>query len=534
VPPFQRILALTRLLVLGLILTGCSLPPLTGRSESQALAPGPAQDTLLGRALAPLQARHPGLSGIHALSDARNAFAARVLLARAAQRSLDVQYYIWRADTTGHLLLDELRRAADRGVRVRLLLDDGGTAGMDTELAALDQHPLIEVRLFNPFVQRTPKFLGYLTDFSRTQRRMHNKSFTADSQASIVGGRNIGDEYFDATDGVLFADLDVVATGSVVPAIAQSFDQYWNSISAYPADRLLPQLPDYAVERAYRQLATEVARPEARSYADAVARSAFTRDLLEGRLPLRWVPTTLVSDDPAKVLGEAPRDGLLITQLAPAIGQPRQRLDLVSPYFVPTQAGVRALADLSGQGVAVRVLTNSLEATDVAVVHAGYAKYRRPLIEQGVQLYELRRQPPQQDAPEPGHGPRSPAAASGLGSGSRPGSSGSSLHAKTFAVDGQRLFVGSFNFDPRSAHLNTEMGLLIDSPEMAQRMSATLDASLPTAAYQVRLDSSGRLSWTHEAGHPPAPVTTTTEPGSHALKRLLLRVLGWLPIEGLL
>lgn len=536
-PLLRRALATTQALVLTLLLAGCSLPPLAGRSESTALAPEAAQATLLGQALAPLLDQHPGLTGIHALSDARNAYAARALLARVAQRTLDVQYYIWRDDTTGHLLLDELRQAADRGVRVRLLLDDGGTAGLDTQLGALDRHPQIEVRLFNPFAQRTPKALGYVTDFSRTQRRMHNKSFTADSQASIVGGRNIGDEYFAATDGVLFADLDVVAMGPVVADIAHSFDQYWASASAYPVASLLPPLPDYAVARASEALATEVQRPEAQAYVRAVAQSPFTQELLAGRLPLQWARATLVSDDPAKVLGQAPRQGLLITQLAPAIGQPQRQLDLVSPYFVPTEAGVRALAGLRRQGIAVRVLTNSLEATDVAVVHAGYARYRRPLIEEGVQLYELRRQIGA-EGEEPNPGPRSPAAASagkaGLGSGSRPGSSGSSLHAKTFAVDGERIFVGSFNFDPRSAHLNTEMGLLIDSPEMASQMSRMLDQSLAAAAYHVQIDAQGRLSWTTESGTPPEPLTTTTEPGSSAFKRLMLRVLGWLPIEGLL
>lgn len=539
--PTRRSLALFLLSWLtALLLAGCSLPPLAGRSESTALPPEAAQATLLGQALAPLLHQHPGLTGIHALSDARNAYAARALLARVAQRTLDVQYYIWRDDTTGHLLLDELRQAADRGVRVRLLLDDGGTAGLDTQLSALDQHPQIEVRLFNPFAQRTPKALGYVTDFSRTQRRMHNKSFTADSQASIVGGRNIGDEYFAATDGVLFADLDVVALGPVVADIAHSFDQYWASASAYPVASLLPPLPDYAVARAYEALATEVQRPAARAYARAVAQSPFTRELLAGRLPLRWARATLVSDDPAKVLGQVPKEGLLITQLAPAIGQPQRQLDLVSPYFVPTEAGVRALAGLRQQGIAVRVLTNSLEATDVAVVHAGYARYRHPLIQAGVQLYELRRQIGADDADdaEPMPDPRSPAAApagkAGVGSGSRPGSSGSSLHAKTFAVDGERIFVGSFNFDPRSAHLNTEMGLLIDSPEMALQMSRMLDQSLPAAAYHVQIDAQGRLSWTTESGKPPVPLTTTTEPGSTAFKRLMLRVLGWLPIEGLL
>ena len=210
------------------------------RTETHAISAEESRQTLLGQGLAPLEQIHPGKSGIHFLPDAYDAFAARALLARAAQRTLDVQYYIWRNDTTGHLLLDELLLAADRGVRVRLLLDDGGTGGLDATLSALDQHSNIEVRLFNPFALRTPKALGYLTEFSRTQRRMHNKSYTADSAASIVGGRNIGDEYFAATDGVLFADLDVVTTGSVVQEISREFDRYWNSPSAYPPPASCP------------------------------------------------------------------------------------------------------------------------------------------------------------------------------------------------------------------------------------------------------------------------------------------------------
>ena len=208
------------------ILTGCSLPPLESRGASQALAPDVARDTALGRAIAPLAAQHPGKSGIHPLSDAHDAFAARMMLVRAAQRSLDVQYYIWHDDMTGTMLLEALHAAADRGVRVRLLLDDNGTAGLDTVLAALDAHSNIEVRLYNPFVVRWPKPIGYLTDFRRLNRRMHNKSLTADNQATIVGGRNIGDEYFGATNGVLFSDLDVLAVGAVVPDVSADFDRY--------------------------------------------------------------------------------------------------------------------------------------------------------------------------------------------------------------------------------------------------------------------------------------------------------------------
>lgn len=555
-----RLHAPALLAALGLtsLLAGCSLPPMPERTPSQAISTEASAQTQLGQALAPLQQQHPNLTGIYPLADAYAAYAARALLARAAQRTLDVQYYIWRNDTTGHLLLDELLRAADRGVRVRLLLDDGGTSGMDALLAAIDQHPQLEVRLFNPFAQRTPKFLGYVTDFSRTQRRMHNKGFTADGQASIVGGRNIGDEYFAASDGVLFADLDVVAVGTVVPDIGREFDRYWNSASAYPASSVLPAMPESAVAKAHESLHTEASRPEAQAYVNAVAHSVFSRDLLSGKLALAWAPTTLVSDDPAKVLSQSAPEDLLLAQLPPAIGTAKKQLDLVSPYFVPTDAGVRAFAALRQQGVRVRILTNSLEATDVAAVHAGYEKYRKPLLEQGVELYEMRRQlnlhprvlqgQPQEQAqaaheamrdansaePQRRQAPSPASIGSGSGSGAG-GSSGASLHAKTFAVDGERLFVGSFNFDPRSAMLNTEQGLVINHPGLAQQVSGSLEQYLPYMAYQVQLDGRNKLSWTASDPRPPhAQQVFSKEPGTSWLQRAMVKIMGWLPLEGLL
>src|SRR5688572_7975823 len=217
---------------------GCvSLPPLEDRTISEALQETAA--TRLGQAIAPRLAAHPGKSGFHPLLDAREAFAARVRLAQAADRSLDIQYYIWRADVSGNLLFETLHAAAERGVRVRLLLDDSNTSGLDAALAFLDAHPNIEVRLFNPFPHREARWLGFLTDFSRLNRRMHNKSFTADNQATIIGGRNVGDEYFDAAEGEAFVDLDVLAVGPVVKDVSADFDRYWASGSSYPSDRLI-------------------------------------------------------------------------------------------------------------------------------------------------------------------------------------------------------------------------------------------------------------------------------------------------------
>ncbi|HEX2835320.1 MAG TPA: phospholipase D family protein [Thermoanaerobaculia bacterium] len=498
-----------------LLLDRCNaLPSIANRTSSHVLAE--TRGTRLERAVTPLLLTHPGLSGIHAIRDARDAFAARCLLASAAERTLDVQYYIWRNDLSGTLLMKALLDAADRGVRVRLLLDDNNTAGLDAAIAAIDSHPRIEVRLFNPFVIRKPRLAGYLTDFSRLNRRMHNKSFTADNQATVVGGRNVGDEYFGATDGVLFADLDVIGIGPVVNEVSSDFDRYWASESSYPVDRLLPS----ARPEAIRELAAKAARvarePAAVAYVNAVHESAFVHDLIARTLPLEWATARLVSDPPAKALGRARRDELLTRQFGRIFGTPHKNVDLVSPYFVPGERGVELFRGWRKQGVAVRVLTNALEATDVAVVHAGYARRRRDLLAAGVTLYELRS--------------GAPAAKPVRMSGSF-GSSGSSLHAKTFAVDGARLFVGSFNFDPRSAELNTEMGFVIDSPQLARGMTNVFDKDVPPNAFEVELHD-GEPEWIERRGS--AVVRHRTEPGTSFWTRLGVTLLSWLPIEPLL
>src|SRR6266566_6940528 len=365
------------------LIGGCStLPSLENRRTSTALFD--TGDTRLGRAISPMVDAHPGISGIYPLPDARDAFAARALLAQSAERTLDVQYYIWRSDLSGTLLFEALRSAADRGVRVRLLLDDNETSGLDTLLASLASHSNIEVRLFNPFVIREPRWIGYVTDFFRLNRRMHNKSFTADNQATIIGGRNVGDEYFDAGQAPWFVDLDVLAIGPVVTEVSRDFDRYWASASAIPAARVLPR----ATSASLAAVAAEAGRvehdPAAAAYIEALASSPFVRDLLTRRLTFDWSPTRMVSDDPAKGLGRAPEDALLWHRLTESIGAPLRALRLVSPYFVPGRAGVEALAAIARQGVEIAVLTNALEATDVAVVHAGYGKRRKALLASGI------------------------------------------------------------------------------------------------------------------------------------------------------
>jgi len=565
-----------RLLSLWLVLSlgGCaSLPPLDGRTETTAIAsiPGaPIPDALV----APLAA-HPGLSGIYVLRDGEDAFAARMAMIDATARTLDVQYYIWHDDLTGRLMFDALLRAADRGVRVRLLLDDNNTKGLDPTLAALDAHPQIEVRLFNPFMQRSLRLVGFLVDFSRLNRRMHNKSITADGAATIIGGRNIGDQYFAAGEGIGFVDLDIVAVGPVVRAVAKSFDDYWDCDSAYPVDRLLPPATAAEIAELAQRGESLRAEPRAARYLDKVATTRVMRDLVAQELPFEWAASRLVVDDPAKGLGKAGSKQLLSSRLEAALGGAATReFVIVSPYFVPGRRGTKSFKQIAESGVKVKILTNALESTDVAAVHSGYAKRRRDLLKSGIELYELRSDaregvarrggasdrkrpldlsPPRARRGENGAaGSAGAAAASGVagadgtgssggtsdgaggsgGSGSA-GSSESSLHAKTFAVDAERIFIGSFNFDPRSALHNTELGLVIDSPMMASALSRMFLEDIPAASYQVQFDAHRRLEWVE---HRPDGSTVVYHDEPHASfgRRLAVTLFGLLPIEGLL
>ncbi|WP_199748559.1 phospholipase D family protein [Candidimonas sp. SYP-B2681] len=502
----------------SMLTSGCTtLPSLEHRTISRALPLDESKDTTLGKSISHMAAAHTGKSGIHALSDPQDAFAARVLIARAAERTLDVQYYIWHKDLTGTLLFEALHAAANRGVRVRLLLDDNSTAGLDPTLSGLDLHPNIEVRLFNPFVIRAPRWIGYLTDFSRLNRRMHNKSFTADNQITIIGGRNVGDEYFGATDGILFADLDVVALGPVVKDVSDDFDRYWNSQSSYPVSLLLPAVNAEQLVKLRSEAGTLEQSPSAAAYINAMRKSTLIRQLLTATIELEWAPTHMVSDDPRKGLGQVPNSQLLTHDLDRIIGKPRSVVELVSPYFVPTETGVAGFVAMANRGVKIQVLTNSLDATDVAAVHAGYAKRRKPLLEAGVKLYEMKRLSPESRRNRSA-GPF--------------GSSGSSLHAKTFSVDGSRIFVGSFNFDPRSAKLNTELGFVIDSPEMARHISAAFSDRIPDIAYEVKLSDTGNLYWLEN--QEGKQIRYDSEPHASLWRRASVGFLSFLPIDWLL
>lgn len=508
-------------IALGLLVSGCaSLPKNVDREPSTAFTN--TDDTRLGRAVTRRVAANPGLSGIYPLSNAREAFAARILLTRAAERSLDLQYYIWHDDTTGQFLFDAVWQAAERGVRIRMLLDDATTKGLDATIATLGSHPNIQVRLFNPFPSRGFRLGDLITDFSRVNRRMHNKSFTADNQVAIVGGRNVGDEYYGADSDVGFVDLDALAVGPVVRDISGEFDLYWNSASAYPAASVIPAVARDNATRLREEWQSAGQQPDALRYAAAVRDTPLVRELLAGNLDLEWTSTQLVYDDPSKVLLPPDRTELhMLPRLEKALGRPMRELDLVSPYFVPGADGTASFRELAERGVKVRVLTNSLAATDVGPVHAGYSRYREDLLRAGVRLYELKPKPGGERAKED-------AERRGIGDSATAG-----LHAKTFSVDRGRIFVGSFNLDPRSDRLNTEMGVVIASPTLANRLSEEFDTGILRAAYEVRLTADGRsLEWIEREGD--REIHYTTEPETGAMKQLWIDFLSILPIEWLL
>jgi putative cardiolipin synthase len=508
-----------------LALAGCASTLNLDAARPPSTASSQQADTPLRSQLA---ARIPaGESGFHLLLDGRAALAARLALARRATRTLDVQYYLFHNDASGKLVAAELLAAAERGVRVRLLIDDIDTADMDLSLATLNAHPNIRIRLFNPFHTRSTNLLvkawQALSEHVRLNRRMHNKLYIADNQLGITGGRNIGDEYFGADGDLSFVDLDVIAAGAIVDKLSQSFDQYWNSDAAVPVSALPVTPSNDRLQRAMTFLQAFRSKLLDGDLGRELAAADPIPGLLTGEAPWHIAPADLIVDPPDKVahVNHAPSE-LMIGQLAGLWIDPTRRALIVSPYFVPGPFGMAYFRYWRHTGVKIDILTNSYAASDVPLVHAGYANYRIPLLETGVNLFELK------PIAEPTGG-----RLRDLGS----GSSRASLHAKTFVFDDEHVFIGSFNFDPRSALLNTEMGLVIHSPDIARQVTAIAeDAMRPERSFQPQLvlDSTDtgntkRLQWRDI--HQGAERLSDIEPETSPIQRGLLRVLQALPIE---
>ncbi|MET1755255.1 phospholipase D family protein [Novosphingobium sp. RD2P27] len=500
-------------------LKALQLPPAGIRPPSHADLD--TRGTALGREVESRGPQGVGLTGHKLLSEGKDAFAARVLLARSAERTLDVQYYIWHDDLSGSLLLDELEAAAQRGVRVRLLLDDVGTSRLDARLACLAEQPNFEVRLYNPCVIRFPKTINYLFDFPRLNRRMHAKSFTVDSQATILGGRNIGDEYFAARRSGLFVDLDVLAVGAIVVEVSKAFDKCWNGPDVRSVESLIGKVPKWRRRRMERARVSLATSERAERFREAVRSRRLFGELIDGTMSMVWAPARLVSHDYSDGDGREEQTDLP-TLLPGDLYLPEERLDLISGYFVPTQQGAADLIALAQKGVRVRVLTNSYAATDVGFVHAGYVPWRRALLAAGVQLFEM---PAPDDKPKTARKfVRTSSARSRTFRGE-----GRSLHAKVFGVDEREIYVGSANFDPRSAHLNTELGLIIEAPQLASDLAETFDQDIAASVYRLGLSEDGRMYWID--ARDDYPVREFVEPGTGLFSRALVALLSRLPIE---
>ncbi len=478
---FRDVISRCLAAVLLAAVAGCAhLPPRQAGPDATALSA--AEVGALTENIAPSEAAHPGQSGFRLVSDGTEAFVVRLQSARLAMRSLDVQTYIWHADLTGIYLTTQLLESADRGVKVRLLVDDLDARAKNEGLAALAAHPNIEVRLFNPWATRSGKVAGLgesISSFKRINRRMHNKSWIADNRIALVGGRNVGDEYFGAGEETNFVDLDFAMVGPVVRDISASFDKYWNSPSAYAMEVLDPEsCTESALAKLRKRLEKNSVDAAESVYAAGLAKSDLAKNLISGDWPMQWSSKyQFVSDDPRKVTmkkREAKRTQVGVT-LAPMLRDAEREVTVISPYFVPGEEVTDDMIRGAGSGRGVRILTNSLVANDVAAVHGGYTRYRKKLVAGGVQIWELK--------------------PTGTQDSSLFGSSGASLHTKAFAVDGRKLFVGSYNLDPRSTWLNCEQGVLVEDSTLATQLEA-LFASQTSGqhAWRVTLEQ-GKLRW---------------------------------------
>ena len=425
---------------------------------------------------------------------------------------------MYHQDTVGKLLTYHILEAADRGVRVRMLIDDiYGNQGEDT-WTALDAHTNIEVRLWNPWARGKSRLLQSLFRARDINYRMHAKSFTVDNQATILGGRNIGDEYFDADSNVAFTDVDVLAIGPPVAQVSAQFDQYWNNQFAYPVNILLEGGSSRSLD-ALRAARTEFYQTNTTlDYVQALQKSDLADGLNSGSLALSWSEARVIHDSPEKkTLGKQGRDELLITQLAPYITGARKSANIVSPYFVPGDAATDALCKLARDGVQVRILTNSLASNDVSAVHAGYSKYRRTLLRCGVKLFELDESIKERE---------------GKTFTWLPGLKKSSLHAKTMAFDGEVMFVGSFNFDQRSLNINNEIGLVFRDPEIAGAAARNFEDNIGKYAFQVQFSREGGQENMRWVGGQAGPDTVMEkEPYATTMQKFIVGILKWLPID---
>jgi len=509
------------------VVVGCAAPWPQGAPPPSPALHVPFDVSPLAAMARRIPAGRAGESGVYALAAGPDAFVARLVLVDAAQSSLDFQYYRWNDDATGLLLLDHAVAAADRGVRVRILLDDWGNDIDGETLRLLAAHPNVHVRLFNPTSRGVLGIVASVLDYGRLTRRMHNKSLTADGHVAIVGGRNVGDEYFGAGSPADFADLDAMLVGPAAADVARQFERFWDCPLAVPIAAIVPDEPaerSFAGLRERLALAREDA--QANGYLDAVARDTLAQDLRDGTVSWLWGTVRTVHDDPrASGPGSGADAGPGVgAVLGPALQGAQREVIVVSPYLVPGRAGIALFAELNARGVRIRALTNSLATTDVVAAHAAYARYRPALLDAGVELHETR---PARARPRHRHHQIDLHEIGASESGA--------LHAKVYGIDRAAVFVGSFNLDPRSRRLNTELGVMIEIPVLAERLAAGFDEIAERHAWRVvsvpaTPTEPARLEWSGR-DREGRTVQTAEEPGGEWWLQLRAFLMALLPIE---
>ncbi|MFN0129095.1 MAG: phospholipase D family protein [Verrucomicrobiales bacterium] len=485
--------------------------PIGSRSPSTAFPNH--ESTVIGAYLEKAASNHPNQSGFAIIPDGRQAFTSRIAMTELAEKTLDLQYFVWDPDSTGRILAQYLVHAADRGVRVRILVDDIYLNGRDAILAGMDAHPNIQVRIFNPFTHRSRRLLNFIADFGRLNHRMHNKLFVMDNSVAIVGGRNIGDCYFEVHQQTHFRDMDVFAVGPIVRKTSAVFDQFWNGDWAVPVKAVVKRTSTEADLQAVLKTARDQieAKPYPYPLNEDVATLKLELETIYNRLI--WATGHMIFDDPDEIK-EHGRTISMSESFYRRIDRLESELLIEVPYFVVRQRGLDAVRRLRERGVRIQVLTNSLASNNVLAAHAGHAKHRKDLLAAGVELYELRSDPPVKKTPLPLMGSAS---------------ARSTLHCKAFVFDRKDVFVGSLNLDPRSGDINTEAGLYIESPELADQMVAYMNEGvLAPSSYQVLLSADGNLYWVSE--EEGKAVRYDRDPGSTFWQRTKARLIGMLPI----
>ena len=509
------------LVVLPLLLNAActSLPVAVEREVSRAFTA--SHETTLGRMFAADVAEHPGESGIDLLDTGREALQVRLAALAMAEQAVDLQYYIWNSDYAGRLMAERVLQAADRGVRVRMLLEDFTVGDRDVPLLTMDAHPNIEVRVYNPNANRKglAKWLAFIGEFGRLNQRMHNKSFVVDGSAAIVGGRNIGDEYFDLHDELNFRDRDLLAVGPVVREVARGFDAYWNSERSYRVRSIAKEKVSPGDVPAMRARLLDAIRDHTGAEYALPLDVAAGRSLLETwRSKLVWAEASVISDRAPKldeIDGDKPKQ---VAQTLGGMVRSAQREVLIeSAYFIVGDDGLKSTKALTEQGIAIRALTNSLASNDVTPNHAGYARRRQRMLRSGIELYELR--------PDAASCRRLLEITGRCGDDSIFG-----LHSKSVVFDRNKVFVGSFNLNLRSVYLNSEIGLIVRSPALATRVATDIEENMrPENSWRVILDENGRPSWVGTKDG--AEVRYSSEPETGAWRRFVSGFLSLLPIE---